>query len=159
MPGLVLVSEEVPGVANNRDTDKTARTEESDTMAVELGQVYKCEKCGIIVEVVHAGKGAVVCCGAPMTQLAENTTDAAREKHVPVVTAEGSGTKVAVGSVAHPMTEEHYIEWIYLETTNGGQRKALKPGEAPKATFTLTDGKPVSAYAYCNLHGLWRKMI
>jgi len=123
-------------------------------MAVELGQVYKCEKCGIIVEVVHAGKGAVVCCGAPMTQLVENTTDAAREKHVPVVTAEGSGTKVAVGSVAHPMTEEHYIEWIEVAGADGKcARQALKPGDDPAASFCLTG---VVARAYCNLHGLWK---
>ncbi|MCE5239866.1 desulfoferrodoxin [bacterium] len=123
-------------------------------MAVELGQVYKCEKCGIIVEVVHAGKGAMVCCGAPMTRLVENTTDAAREKHVPVVTAEGSGTKVAVGSVAHPMTEEHYIEWIEV-TDAGGKcaRQVLKPGDDPAASFCLSG---VVARAYCNLHGLWK---
>ena len=84
-----------------------------------------------------------------------NATDAAREKHVPVVTVEGNTVSVTVGSVEHPMTEEHYITWIYLETEKGGQRKALKPGEAPSATFTLIDDEPVGVYEYCNLHGLW----
>lgn len=123
-------------------------------MAVELGQVYKCEKCGIIVEVVHAGKGAVVCCGAPMVQLVENTTDAAKEKHVPVVTADCCGSKVAVGSVPHPMTEEHYIEWIEAMDANGKcARQHLKPGDDPAASFCLSG---VVARAYCNLHGLWK---
>jgi superoxide reductase len=94
-----------------------------------------------------------------MAELIPGSVDASLEKHVPVITVDGNTVTVEVGSVAHPMIEEHYIEWIYLETTNGGQRKALKPGEAPKATFALTDGAPVSAYAYCNLHGLWRKMV
>jgi superoxide reductase len=127
---------------------------EDDTMAVEMGQVYKCEKCGIIVEVVHAGKGAVVCCGAPMTQLVENSTDAAQEKHVPVVTAEGSGSKVDVGSVPHPMTEEHYIEFIEVMDASGKcARQLLQPGQEPAASFCLSG---VVARAYCNLHGLWK---
>ncbi|MBU0607572.1 MAG: desulfoferrodoxin [Armatimonadetes bacterium] len=125
-------------------------------MAVELGQVYKCEKCGIIVEVVHAGKGAVVCCGAPMVQQVENTVDAAKEKHVPVIAAEGSGSKVAVGSVLHPMTEEHHIEWIEVMDESGKcARQYLQPGQDPIATFCLPAAGLV-AREYCNLHGLWK---
>lgn len=124
-------------------------------MAAEMGQVYKCEKCGIIVEVVHAGGGEVVCCGAPMTLLVPNTVDAAKEKHVPVVTAEGSGSKVSVGSVPHPMTEEHYIEFIEVMGPAGRcVRQYLAPGQDPAATFCLPAGSIV-ARAYCNLHGLW----
>ena len=92
-----------------------------------------------------------------MEAMVPNTTDAANEKHVPVVTVEGNVIKVKVGSAEHPMQPEHFIQWIYLETENGGQRKALKPGDAPKAVFVVEDDKPVAVYEYCNLHGLWKK--
>ena len=97
-----------------------------------------------------------VCCGEKMELLKPNTTDAAGEKHVPVVTVDGNIVTVTVSSVIHPMEDAHYIQWIYLDTEQGGQRKALKPGDAPVAKFALTDGdEPIGAYEYCNLHGLW----
>ena len=98
----------------------------------------------------------VVCCGDPMTELKPNTVEASQEKHLPVVTIEGNIVKVKVGSVEHPMTEEHHIAWIYLETEQGGQRKKLAVGSKPEAEFALAGGdKAVGVYEYCNLHGLW----
>lgn len=119
---------------------------------------FICRTCGNLVSLVNAGGGTLVCCGKEMEELVPNTVDAAVEKHVPVINAEGNKVTVKVGSVTHPMTEEHYIQWIYLETKEGIQRKCLKPGDEPKAVFALNDGdKVVSAYEYCNLHGLWKK--
>lgn len=118
-------------------------------------KVFKCNQCGNIVEVVHDGGGPLVCCGQSMSQVGENTTEAATEKHIPEVTAVDGGYKVVVGSVVHPMEEKHYIEWIELivdETTV--LRKHLKPGETPEAIFKVS-GSSVKARAYCNLHGLW----
>ena len=117
-------------------------------------QVYKCEHCGIIVEVLDGGGGSLVCCNEPMKVYEENTTDAATEKHVPVVEAIEGGYKVVVGSVAHPMTEDHLIEWIELLADGKVLRQFLEPGAAPEATFLVT-ASGVSARAYCNLHGLW----
>ncbi len=117
-------------------------------------EVYKCEVCGNIVEVAHAGGGVLVCCGKNMTLLEENTVDAATEKHVPVITV-GDGTiNVKVGSVAHPMEDAHYIEWIELIADDVVYRKYLKPGEAPEATFNVT-ATAVTAREFCNLHGHW----
>ncbi len=118
---------------------------------------YVCEHCGNLIEMVKDAGVPIMCCGQAMTELVPGTTDAAVEKHVPVVTIDGNKVSVVVGEVEHPMLEAHYIEWITIETTNGAQRKVLKPGEAPKAEFVLTDGEElVAAYAYCNLHGLWK---
>ena len=118
---------------------------------------YRCEHCGNIVAMVHEGGGTLVCCGDPMTELKANTTDAATEKHVPVITVDGNKVTVKVGSTLHPMTEEHYIMWIYLETEKGGEMKHLTPKDEPIATFALAEGdKPVAAFEYCNLHGLWK---
>lgn len=121
----------------------------------EKNQVYKCPLCGNIVEVLHTGAGELVCCGQPMDLLVENTVDAAKEKHVPVVEKTGDGFKVRVGSVPHPMEEKHWIEWI--ELLAGGQvyRQNLAPGQAPEAVFCI-DAADASARAYCNLHGLWK---
>lgn len=117
----------------------------------------KCNVCGNIVAFVKDSGVRPVCCSQPMQDLVPNTTDAAREKHVPVLTREGDTVTVAVGSVPHPMTAEHRIEWVLLQTRRGNQRMALAPGEAPSATFALTPGdEPLAAYAYCNLHGLWK---
>ncbi|HKJ04265.1 MAG TPA: desulfoferrodoxin [Geopsychrobacteraceae bacterium] len=117
-------------------------------------EVYKCSICGNIVEVVHAGDSALVCCGEDMALLDENTVDAATEKHVPVIEM-GDGTiKVSVGSVPHPMEDEHYIEWIELIADNKSYHQFLKPGEAPEAVFNLT-ASSVTAREYCNLHGHW----
>ena len=118
---------------------------------------YVCKKCGNIVAMVKASGVPIVCCGEPMAELVPGTTDGAREKHVPVVVREGDRVTVTVGSVEHPMLEAHHIEWILLQTRQGNQRKMLRPGEAPRATFALTEGdEVVAAYEYCNLHGLWR---
>lgn len=123
-------------------------------MAAKL-EVYKCMACGNIVEVLHGGDGELVCCGEPMVKLTENTTDAAKEKHVPVIEKIDGGYKVKVGSVAHPMEEKHYIEWIELLADARAYRQFLKPGMAPEAVFMVKADK-VSAREYCNLHGLWK---
>ncbi len=121
---------------------------------------FQCQHCGNFVTFIHSSGASLTCCGDKMKEIVPNTTDAATEKHVPVVTVEGNVVKVAVGSVPHPMAEEHYIQWIYLETEKGLQVKALKPGTAPEAEFVLSaDDKAVAAYEYCNLHGLWKKEI
>ena len=121
---------------------------------------YKCAHCGNIIAHVHDSGVRVVCCGEEMKPLVPNTSDGAGEKHVPVITQEGNIVTVSVGSVAHPMLEAHFIQWIILETTAGRQRKELKPGEKPVAVFALTDGDEVAAaYEYCNLHGLWSATI
>jgi len=117
-------------------------------------EIYKCETCGNIVEVFHAGGGELVCCGSAMKLMAENTVDAAKEKHVPVI-EKGNGTvTVKVGSVAHPMESAHYIEWIELIADGKIYRAQLQPGQAPEATFQVTADK-VTAREYCNLHGQW----
>ena len=118
---------------------------------------YRCAKCGQMVAVVKKSACPVVCCGEPMKEIVPGTTDAAVEKHVPAFEVKGDVVEVTVGSVEHPMLEEHYIEWIALQTKEGNQRKALKPGDAPKACFKICDGDEVEAvYAYCNLHSLWK---
>ncbi len=118
-------------------------------------QVYKCMKCGNIVEVLHAGDGELVCCGEPMKLLVENTTDAAKEKHVPVLEKTADGWWVKVGAVPHPMEEKHYIEWIELIADGTSYREFLSPGQEPKAFFPVKAQK-VTAREYCNLHGLWK---
>ena len=118
-------------------------------------EVYKCPLCGNIVEVMHTGAGELVCCGQPMDLMAENTVDAAQEKHVPVVEKTGDGYKVTVGSVAHPMEDKHWIEWIELVAEGKVYRQTLKPGDAPEASFCVA-ASDVTARAYCNLHGNWK---
>ncbi|MDD6189527.1 MAG: desulfoferrodoxin family protein [Clostridiales bacterium] len=120
---------------------------------------YICKHCGNIIGMVNSAGVPIVCCGEPMEELVPNSTDASQEKHVPVVTVDGDTVTVDIGSAAHPMLPEHYIEWVYLQTEHGGQRKALKPGQEPKAVFVLKDDKAIAAYAYCNLHGLWVSKI
>ena len=118
---------------------------------------FYCKHCGNMVGTLFFSGAKMVCCGEEMTELVPNTVDAAKEKHVPVIEVSGSTVTVKVGSVPHPMTEEHSIQWVYLQTTGGGQRKCLKPGDKPEAAFALAEGdKAVAAYAYCNLHGLWK---
>jgi len=121
----------------------------------KLNQVYKCELCGNMIEVVHASGGELVCCGQPMTLLEENITDAATEKHVPVIEKSGDTVTVTIGSVEHPMLDEHFIEFIELIADGQVYRKILKPGETPQATFKVSADK-VEAREYCNLHGLWK---
>lgn len=119
-----------------------------------------CEHCGNFVGVIKDSGVPMVCCGQPMTVLNVNTVDASVEKHTPMVTVDGNKVTAVVGSVEHPMVDVHYIEWIYVETNKGGQRKALNPGESPKAEFVMADGEVAQAvYAYCNLHGLWKTEI
>lgn len=120
---------------------------------------YICKHCGNIIGKIHDSGVPVVCCGENMTELKANTTEASTEKHLPVVTVDGSTVTVKVGSVAHPMTAEHSIQWIYLETDKGGHRICLNPGEEPQAVFCLKNEKALAAYEYCNLHGLWLTKI
>ena len=123
-------------------------------MAKKL-EIYKCMICGNIVEVLHGGAGELVCCGKEMELQDENTVDAAKEKHVPVIEKIDGGVKVKVGSVAHPMEEKHYIEWIELLADGKAYRQFLNPGDTPEAVFNLS-ADSVSAREYCNLHGLWK---
>jgi len=118
-------------------------------------QIYKCEVCGNIVEILHQGAGELVCCGEPMKLYEENTVDAAKEKHVPVVEKVEGGFKVKVGSVPHPMEERHHIEWIEVVADGKAYRQFLNPGEVPEATFKI-DAERITAREYCNIHGLWR---
>lgn len=118
-------------------------------------QVYKCEVCGNIVEVLHEGAGELVCCGEPMKLLVEGAVDAAREKHVPVIEKTADGIKVKVGSAPHPMEEKHFIEWIEVIADGKAYRQFLKPGEAPEATFNI-DAQQLTAREHCNIHGLWK---
>ena len=118
---------------------------------------YICEICGNIIAMVKKSGAPVSCCGQKMKELEPGTTDAAVEKHVPVFEVKDNKVLVTVGSVEHPMLEEHYIEWIAVQTTAGNQRKVLKPGDKPQACFALCDGEEIEAvYAYCNLHSLWK---
>ena len=123
-------------------------------MAKKL-EIYKCEVCGNIVEVVNGGDGELVCCGEPMKVMAENTVDAAKEKHVPVIEMVDAGVKVKVGDVAHPMEEKHYIQWIEVIADGKTYRQFLNPGELPEAFFAVNAAE-LTAREYCNLHGLWK---
>mgnify|MGYP002625329111 CR=1 FL=1 len=118
---------------------------------------YRCETCGQIIAIVKKKACPVMCCGKPMKEIEPGSVDASLEKHVPVVTVDGDTVLVKIGSAAHPMLPEHYIEWVSLQTKCGNQRKALNPGDAPEVCFKICDGDEVEAvYAYCNLHGLWK---
>lgn len=123
-------------------------------MTVRSG-IYKCERCGNIVEVLHEGVGELVCCGQPMKLYESGTVDASREKHVPVIEKTESGFRVTIGSVAHPMSEDHYIEWIELAIDGVSYRRFLSPGDRAVAEF-CADADKAHARAYCNLHGLWQ---
>lgn len=118
---------------------------------------FICEHCGNMVGMLKDSGVPIVCCGQNMTELKANTVDASFEKHTPVVIVDGNKVTVNVGSAEHPMVNEHYIEWIYVDTSKGGQRKALNPDEKPIAEFLMADGEKAEAvFAYCNLHGLWK---
>ena len=120
---------------------------------------YICRHCGNLIGMVNDAGVPMSCCGEKMEMLVPNSVDASNEKHVPVVSIEGDVVHVKVGEVAHPMVKEHFIQWVYLHTERGGQRKSLKPGEAPEVSFTLNGDKAIAVYEYCNLHGLWVKEI
>jgi len=121
----------------------------------ELNQIYKCPICGNIVEVLHTGKGQLVCCEKPMELLPEKTEDSGMEKHVPVIEKTETGIKVKIGSVPHPMEAEHYIEWIEVLADGKSYRKFLKPGDAPEAEFNI-QAETISVRELCNIHGLWK---
>ncbi|MBR5250868.1 MAG: desulfoferrodoxin [Clostridia bacterium] len=120
---------------------------------------YVCEHCGNIIGVVHDAGVPMMCCGQKMTKMEANTVEASVEKHLPVVAVENNMVKVTIGSTLHPMTEEHHIVWVYLQTCRGGQRKCLKHDGQPVVNFALCEETPVAVYAYCNLHGLWKTDI
>ncbi len=120
---------------------------------------YICERCGNIVEIIHDSGVTPSCCGQKMTELEAGVVEASREKHIPVVEVKDGKVRVIVGSVLHPMTEEHSITWVYLKTDKGSQHKLLRPTDAPEVTFALADEKPIAVYAYCNLHGLWKSEV
>lgn len=116
---------------------------------------YICRHCGNVIGLLYASGVPVECCGEPMEQLIPNTVETSQEKHLPVVEISGDTVDVSIGAVAHPMTPEHNIQWVYLQTENGGQRKCPKPGAAPQVSFALRGDRPIAVFAYCNLHGLW----
>ena len=120
---------------------------------------YICRICGNLVGMIHDSEVEIICCGQPMEELVPNTVEAAVEKHLPVITVSGDTVQVDIGSVPHPMLEAHSIQWVYLETQKGGQRKNLAPGEEPKAIFSVLGDEVIAAYAYCNLHGLWKTKL
>ncbi len=117
---------------------------------------FVCETCGNLVGMIHESGVPMMCCGKKMTEIVPGTVEASKEKHIPVAKVENGKVYVNVGSVDHPMTEEHLIEWVYLLTDKGGQRKVLSAGDAPNVTFALENETPIAVYAYCNLHGLWK---
>ncbi|MCR5213585.1 MAG: desulfoferrodoxin Dfx [Eubacterium sp.] len=123
-------------------------------------KVFKCTKCDNMISYLNKAQCDVKCCGETMVELEPNTSDGAGEKHVPVVTIDGNIVTVAVGEVDHPMLDAHFIQWIAIETEQGRQRKTLKPGDKPVASFALVDGDKVKeVYEYCNLHGLWKTVV
>ena len=120
---------------------------------------YICEQCGNIIGLIEDKGVPMMCCGETMTELIPNTAEASEEKHLPVVAVDGNSVRIQVGSALHPMEEAHHITFVYVETERGGQRKCLYVGEEPQTTFCFMEDKPVAAYAYCNLHGLWKTEI
>lgn len=120
---------------------------------------YICRHCGNLIGMIKDAGVPMMCCGQKMEALVPNTVEASGEKHLPAVTLDGNKVNVNIGSVDHPMVEAHYIEWVYLLTQNGGQRRIFAPGDVPKHTFCTRGDKPLAVYAYCNLHGLWMTEI
>lgn len=128
-------------------------------MTEDTARFFVCKHCGNVVGLIHNSGVPLVCCGEEMTELHPNTSGASQEKHAPVIEVSGNRVTVRTGEVEHTMSEEHSIQWIYLQTRRGGQRKAFYPGQKPEAVFLLEDDDPVAAYAYCNLDGLWRTEV
>lgn len=133
-------------------------THKKENQMTKKLEIYKCVICGNITEVIHDGKGELVCCGEPMKLFTENSTDAATEKHVPIIEKTSTGIKVSVGSAPHPMEEKHYIEWIEVSDGPYLYTKFLKPGEKPEADFNIEFRNDLTAREYCNIHGLWKKI-
>jgi superoxide reductase len=141
---------------NRRGREVGKKNDKENHAMTKMLEIYKCEICGNIVEVLHTGAGDLVCCGQPMKLMEEGVVDASKEKHVPVIEKTASGYKVKVGAVPHPMEEKHYIEWIELLADGVSYKAFLKPGQVPEAEFCV-QARTVSAREYCNIHGLWRK--
>ena len=120
---------------------------------------FLCSVCGNMAGLIFNKGVPMMCCGKKMDELVPNTVEASTEKHLPVISVSGSGIDVQIGSVLHPMAEDHHISFVYVETENGGQRKCLKTGDEPKLSFSFINDKPIAVYAYCNLHGLWKTEI
>ena len=117
---------------------------------------FVCRHCGNLIEMINNSGVPIKCCGENMQEISANTTEASVEKHIPVATIDGNTLTVNVGSIQHPMADNHYISWVYVETENGSLKKCLNPNDEPKAIFSIENNKPVAVYAYCNLHGLWK---
>ena len=129
-------------------------------MKKEQQKFYICKHCGNIIGLINNAGVPLICCGEEMTELVSNTTDAAVEKHVPVIKVDGNIITIDIGSAPHPMTEEHHISWVYIQTEKGGQRKTFAPNDKPSVKFSLTDDDKLQiAFAYCNLHGLWKAEV
>lgn len=128
-------------------------------MMCDNNKFYVCEHCGNLIGMIHDAGVPMMCCGQRMTKLEPGTVEASEEKHIPVVSMDGNTVRVTIGEIEHPMTEEHSILWVYLQTDRGGQRKCLNPGDPPSVTFSLCEEKPLAVYAYCNLHGLWKTEV
>ena len=124
-----------------------------------MKKLYICKHCGNLVEMLHSSGAKMVCCGSEMTLIEPGVVEASVEKHIPAVSVIGDKVTIEVGSVIHPMLPNHFIQWVYLETDKGCHRKYFNAGEVPVATFILYDEKPIAAYEYCNIHGLWKKEI
>lgn len=120
---------------------------------------YKCKHCGNLSGLIHNAGIPMVCCNEEMKELIPNINEGAIEKHLPIVKIVDNSIRVTIGETLHPMVEDHYFEWVYLQTENGGQRKSLEPGNAPTVTFLISDDKPLAVFAYCNRHGLWKNVI
>ncbi len=120
---------------------------------------FRCKHCGNFIGLINNAGVPMICCGEEMEEVVPNTVEASQEKHIPFITFDGSIMNVQIGSVLHPSTEEHYIDFIYVQTEHGGQRKSIKPGDAPVAEFLFIDDKPIEVFAYCNIHGLWSAKV
>lgn len=120
---------------------------------------FICRHCGNLIGMINDSGVPIICCGEPMSVLIPDSEDASVEKHVPIVKVSENIVTVEVGSIPHPMTDEHYIPWVYLKTESGGQRKCLKPGDPPVVKFAIDGDKPLTVFAYCNLHGLWKAEV
>lgn len=120
---------------------------------------FRCKHCGNFIGLINNAGVPMICCGEEMEEVVPNTVEASQEKHIPFITFDGSIMNVQIGSVLHPSTEEHYIDFIYVQTEHGGQRKSIKPGDTPVAEFLFIDDKPIEVFAYCNIHGLWSAKV